>query len=156
MVIAVDFDGTIVEHRYPEIGAEKPFACEVLRMLIAERHQLILWTVREGKLLDDAIKWCKDRGVEFWAVNSDSSDMFREAKDKNLSCKLNADVFIDDCGIGGLPDWNTIYKIIHTGQTYQQLLYKKFKQQHMPAEKPYPKWMFWKHKDEPNKHKHRR
>lgn len=120
-------------------------------MLIAERHQLILWTVREGKLLDDAIQWCRERGVEFWAVNSDSSDMFREAKDKNLSCKLNADVFIDDCGIGGLPDWNTIYKIIHTGRTYEQILYHKFKQQHQPAEKPYPKWMFWKHKPDQKK-----
>ena len=139
MVIAVDFDGTIVEHKYPAIGEEKPFACEVLRMLIAERHRLILWTVREGKLLDDAIQWCKKRGVEFWAVNSDSSDMFKEAKDRNLSCKLNADVFIDDCGIAGLPDWNTIYKIIHTGKTYEQILFQKFKQQHLPPEKPYPK-----------------
>lgn len=153
MVIAVDFDGTIVEHRYPAIGAEKPFACEVLRMLIAERHQLILWTVREGKLLDEALEWCRERGVEFWGINSDSSEMFKEAKDKNLSCKLNADVFIDDCGIGGLPDWNTIYKIIHTGRTYEQLLYQKFRQQHIPAEKPYPKWMFWKHKP-PKKYRH--
>ncbi len=155
MVIAVDFDGTIVEHKYPAIGEEKPFACEVLRMLIAERHRLILWTVREGKLLDDAIQWCKKRGVEFWAVNSDSSDMFKEAKDRNLSCKLNADVFIDDCGIAGLPDWNTIYKIIHTGKTYEQILFQKFKQQHLPPEKPYPKWMFWKHKENDNKPRRR-
>ena len=158
MVIAVDFDGTIVDHKYPEIGREKPFACEVLKMLIAERHQLILWTVREGQLLEDALKWCKDRGVEFWAVNSDSSDMFREAKDKNLSCKLNADIFIDDCGIGGLPDWNTIYQIIHTGKTYEQILFRKFKDQMGVIEKPYPKWMFWKHKeDDHNRHRrHRR
>ena len=155
MVIAVDFDGTIVEHKYPAIGEEKPFACEVLRMLIAERHRLILWTVREGKLLDDAIQWFKKRGVEFWAVNSDSSDMFKEAKDRNLSCKLNADVFIDDCGIAGLPDWNTIYKIIHTGKTYEQILFQKFKQQHLPPEKPYPKWMFWKHKGNDNKPRRR-
>ena len=155
MVIAVDFDGTIVEHKYPAIGEEKPFACEVLRMLIAERHRLILWTVREGKLLDDAIQWCKKRGVEFWAVNSDSSDMFKEAKDRNLSCKLNADVFIDDCGIAGLPDWNTIYKIIHTGKTYEHILFQKFKQQHLPPEKPYPKWMFWKHKGNDNKPRRR-
>lgn len=155
MVIAVDFDGTIVEHKYPAIGEEKPFACEVLRMLIAERHRLILWTVREGKLLDDAIQWCKKRGVEFWAVNSDSSDMFKEAKDRNLSCKLNADVFIDDSGIAGLPDWNTIYKIIHTGKTYEQILFQKFKQQHLPPEKPYPKWMFWKHKERDNKPRRR-
>ena len=54
MVIAVDFDGTIVEHRYPEIGAEIPFAIDTLKMLIADRHQVILWTVRENELLDEA------------------------------------------------------------------------------------------------------
>ena len=49
MIIAVDFDGTIVEHRYPEIGREIPFAVETLKKLIEDRHQLILWSVREGR-----------------------------------------------------------------------------------------------------------
>ena len=71
MTIAVDFDGTIVEHLYPEIGKEIPFATDTLKMLIKEHHKLILWTVREGKLLDDAINWCRERGVEFYAVNRD-------------------------------------------------------------------------------------
>ena len=71
MTIAVDFDGTIVEHRYPEIGKELPFATQTLKMLIADRHKLILWSVREGKLLDDAVEWCRKRGVEFYAVNKD-------------------------------------------------------------------------------------
>ena len=71
MIIAVDFDGTIVRHRYPKIGEELPFATETLRMLIREGHRLILWTVREGKLLDEAIEWCRDRGVEFYAINRD-------------------------------------------------------------------------------------
>ena len=51
MIIAVDFDGTIVEHRYPAIGNEIPFAIETLKRLSEERHRLILWSVREGKLL---------------------------------------------------------------------------------------------------------
>ena len=46
MIIAVDFDGTIVEHRYPSIGPEIPFAIETLKLLREERHKLILWTVR--------------------------------------------------------------------------------------------------------------
>ena len=50
MIIAVDFDGTIVEHKYPEIG-RIPFAIETLKKLQQERHRLILWSVREGKLL---------------------------------------------------------------------------------------------------------
>ena len=52
MTIAVDFDGTIVEHRYPRIGEEIPFAIATLKMLINEHHRLILWSVREGKLLE--------------------------------------------------------------------------------------------------------
>ncbi len=71
MVIAVDFDGTIVTHRYPDIGDEIPFATETLKLLIKEHHKLILWSVREGKLLQDAIDWCRERGVEFYAVNKD-------------------------------------------------------------------------------------
>ena len=71
MTIAVDFDGTIVEHRYPEIGRELPFATETLRMLIRDQHKLILWSVREGELLQAAVDWCKERGVEFYAVNKD-------------------------------------------------------------------------------------
>ena len=107
MVIAVDFDGTIVEHRYPEIGPEIPFAVETLKMLVRDRHQLILWSVRKGQLLDDAIQWCRDRGVEFWAVNRDfpEEDITRN---EDFSRKLRVDLFIDDRNIGGLPDWGTI------------------------------------------------
>ena len=65
MTIAVDFDGTIVEHRYPEIGEELPFATETLKMLIKDRHKLILWSVRAGNLHDDAVNWCHHRGVDF-------------------------------------------------------------------------------------------
>ena len=69
MIIAVDFDGTIVEHKYPEIGKEIPFATTTLKMLMKEQHRLILWTVRKGKTLDEAVAWCKERGVEFYAIN---------------------------------------------------------------------------------------
>ena len=107
MIIAVDFDGTIVRHRYPKIGEELPFATETLRMLIREGHRLILWTVREGKLLDEAIEWCRDRGVEFYAINRDFPE--EDATGSGFSRKLKADLFIDDRSFGGLPDWGTIY-----------------------------------------------
>ena len=63
MTIAIDFDGTIVEHRYPKIGNEIPFATDTLKMLIKDRHRLILWTVREGKLLDEAVEWGREPGL---------------------------------------------------------------------------------------------
>lgn len=120
--IAVDFDGTIVSHEYPNIGSELPFATETLRMLIRDRHRLILWSVREGKLLQDAIDWCKERGVEFYAVNRDYPEERGVENNNHFSRKVKVDYFIDDRGIGGLPDWGQIYQIISTGKTYRELL----------------------------------
>ena len=117
MIIAVDFDGTIVRHRYPKIGEELPFATETLRMLIREGHRLILWTVREGKLLDEAIEWCRDRGVEFYAINRDFPE--EDATGSGFSSKLKADLFIDDRSFGGLPDWGTIYHRIRAGKALE-------------------------------------
>ena len=121
MVIAVDFDGTIVEHRYPEIGNEIPFATETLKMLIADHHKLILWSVREGKLLDEAVEWCRERGVEFYAVNRDYPEERKDAN-QHFSRKLKADLFIDDRNLGGLPDWGTIYMMIKNHRKYAEML----------------------------------
>lgn len=119
--IAVDFDGTIVEHEYPKIGKEIPFATETLRMLINDHHRLILWTVREGKLLQEALDWCHERGVDFWAVNRDYPE--EEQKGNEFyTRKLKADYFIDDRNIGGLPDWGEIYRIISEHKSYEEII----------------------------------
>ncbi|WP_148372277.1 BT0820 family HAD-type phosphatase [Bacteroides bouchesdurhonensis] len=119
MVIAVDFDGTIVKHRYPRIGEEIPFAIETLKLLQQEQHRLILWSVREGKLLDEAVEWCKNRGLEFYAVNKDYPE---EQKDhQSFSRKLKADLFIDDRNLGGLPDWGLIYEMIKENKTFAEI-----------------------------------
>ena len=109
MIIAVDFDGTIVEHKYPEIGKEKPFAIQTLKRLQSERHMLILWTVREGKLLDEAVDFCRKRGLEFYAVNANNPDEQKKDSQSTPCRKLRADMYIDDCNIGKLPDWGAIY-----------------------------------------------
>lgn len=121
MLIAVDFDGTIVEDRYPSIGRERPFAFETLRRLLAERHKLVLWTVREGRLLDEAVSFCRERGVEFYAVNRDYPEE-EKGLNNHYSRKLKADLFIDDRNLGGLPDWGTIYEMVHNRLTYETLL----------------------------------
>lgn len=136
MTIAVDFDGTIVEHRYPEIGKELPFATQTLRMLIEDRHKLILWSVREGKLLDEAVEWCRKRGVEFYAVNKDFPEEDLN-KNQSFSRKLKADVWIDDRNIGGLPDWGTIYQMITERKTYEQVLNERMA---LIEPKPQKKW----------------
>ncbi|MDD5856471.1 MAG: hypothetical protein SPE53_06430 [Prevotella sp.] len=140
MIIAVDFDGTIVEHRYPEIGRERPFAIETLKMLIADHHRLILWSVREGQLLEDAVKWCKDRGVEFYAVNKDYPEEKGTENNNHFSRKLKVDLFIDDRNIGGLPDWGTIYQMITYNKTYPDIIKErmgKTSQEDLPKKK---KW----------------
>lgn len=121
MLIAVDFDGTIVEHKYPAIGPEIPFAIETLKKLKAERHKLILWSVREGKLLEEAVEFCRQRGLEFYAVNRDYPEE-EKGQNNHYSRKLKADLFIDDRNLGGLPDWGTIYEMVTKKLSYEDLL----------------------------------
>lgn len=122
MTIAVDFDGTIVEDRYPEIGKERPFATTTLKMLIKEGHRLVLWTVREGKRLDEAVKWCEERGIRFFAVNRDYDD--DELTKMHHSRKIKADIFIDDRNVCGLPDWGVIYQLIQKRINWEQYLHE--------------------------------
>lgn len=117
MIIAVDFDGTIVEHQYPAIGREKPFAIDTLKKLAEEHHRLILWTVRKGKLLQEAVDFCKERGLEFYAINRN----YPEEKYTDER-KLKAELWIDDRNLGGLPDWGTIYRMIQEKLTYNDLI----------------------------------
>jgi len=110
MTIAVDFDGTIVEHKYPEIGKERDFAIQCLKQLQMEGNRLILWTSREGELLDEAVAFCHKRGLDFYAVNSNQPD---DALFKRHTSKVLADVYIDDHNLGGIPDdWGQIYEMI--------------------------------------------
>lgn len=121
MTIAVDFDGTIVEDRYPDIGEERPFATDTLRMLIKDRHRLVLWSVREGQALEDAVNWCHERGVDFYAVNRDYPEETVQ-NNQHFSRKIKADIFIDDRNLGGLPDWGTIYRMVSHRKNWNHLM----------------------------------
>jgi len=109
-VIAVDFDGTIVEHDYPRIGKEMLFAFATLKELNKKGHKLILWTIRTGSLLDEAVEYCRKNGVEFYAVNKNFPE---EVLTENTSRKLNADIFIDDRNVGGFLGWSNIWQTLH-------------------------------------------
>tara|TARA_B100000683_G_scaffold138775_1_gene135263 strand:+ start:1298 stop:1726 length:429 start_codon:yes stop_codon:yes gene_type:complete len=111
MKIAVDFDGTIVEHAYPKIGKEMSFAFATLKELEKQGHKLILWTYRHGPELDEAVEYCRKNGIEFYAVNQSDPD---ELYDGNqMSRKLDADVFIDDRNIGGFLGWSRIWQMLN-------------------------------------------
>ena len=111
MIIAIDFDGTCVTHEYPKIG-EDIGAVPVLKKIIENGHKLVLYTMRSGKLLDDAVKWFKDNGIELYGVNKNPTQA--EWTD---SPKAYAHLYIDDAALGcplvvstirSYADWNII------------------------------------------------
>jgi hypothetical protein len=124
MIIAVDFDGTIVEHKYPAIGKELLFAFETMRELQKQGHIIILWTYRAGKELEDAVVFCREKGIEFYAVNKSYPE---EVFDENTSSrKINADVYIDDRNIGGFLGWSKIWQLLNENSEETQM--QRFKE----------------------------
>jgi hypothetical protein len=115
--IAVDFDGTIVDHEYPEIGKEKLFAFLTLKELDKLGARLILWTFRTGKELDDAVEYCRNNGIEFYAINKNYPE---EVFDETVSRKIDADIYIDDKNIGGFPGWSEVWQMISPFEIQQQ------------------------------------
>jgi hypothetical protein len=100
MKIAVDFDGTIVDHRFPEIGSPVPGAFEWLKRLKEAGATLLLYTMRCDNLdhrdvLSEAIAYCRTHGIEFDGINSDP-----EQTEWTASPKCYADVYIDDAAVG--------------------------------------------------------
>lgn len=128
MIIAVDFDGTIVRHDFPRIGAEAPNAFKVLRKLQEGGHKLILLTMRCGKELNDALVFCADRGVKFWAVNENP-----EQSGWTSSRKVYANLYIDDLALGapmynGTVDWHAVEQMLYGGAldaSYKHVIHAK-------------------------------
>jgi hydroxymethylpyrimidine pyrophosphatase-like HAD family hydrolase len=115
--IAVDFDGTIVEHEYPKIGKEKLFAFQTLKELEKRGARIILWTFRTGKDLEDAVSFCRQNGVEFYAVNKSYPE---EVQDETVSRKIDADIYIDDKNLGGFPGWSEVWQILFPFELQQK------------------------------------
>ena len=107
-IIAVDFDGTIVEDKYPKIGAPQIFAFDTMKKLQEQGHRLILWTVRRGRALDEAVAFCEKNGIEFYAVNKNYPE---EVLDDRTPRKISADIFIDDRNVGGFIGWGEVYQL---------------------------------------------
>ena len=140
MIIAVDFDGTIVTHEYPKIGKEIPFAIDTLKRLqMTPDHLIVMWTVREGILLDEAVEFCRSRGLEFYAVNNNYPEESSEYPEPR---KLKADVFIDDRNLGGLPDWGIIYRMIMANKYLEPITYEIEQEYKFPKKKGFMKSIF--------------
>jgi hypothetical protein len=95
MIIAVDFDGTCVDHRYPGIGDPVPHAVDVLRELVQEGHQLILYTMRSGIFLDDAENFFVLAGIPLYGIQTNPTQ-----KEWTDSPKCYAQLYIDDAAFG--------------------------------------------------------
>lgn len=93
-IIAVDFDGTLCENAWPNIGAPKVDAINRLITEIQKGAKVILWTCRVGELLDDAVAWCGNHGIRFDAIN----DNLPEMKERwgNNPRKVYANEYWDD------------------------------------------------------------
>jgi hypothetical protein len=140
MIIAVDFDGTIVTHEYPKIGKEIPFAIDTLKRLqMTPDHLIVLWTVREGILLDEAVEFCRNKGLEFYAVNNNYPEESAQYPEPR---KLKADVFIDDRNLGGLPDWGVIYRMIMAKKHLEPITYEIEQEYKLPKKKGFLKSIF--------------
>lgn len=95
MIIAVDFDGTCVGHLYPDLGPDVPGCVDTLKKLAADGHRLILYTMRSGRPLEEALWWSRDRGITWWGVNQNP-----EQHTWTESPKVYAHVYIDDAAYG--------------------------------------------------------
>lgn len=94
MIIAIDFDGTCVTHEYPKIGKDIG-AVPVLKELVSQGHKLILYTMRSGKELEEAIDWFNYRNIPLWGINNNP-----EQKMWTDSPKVYAHMYIDDASLG--------------------------------------------------------
>ena len=95
MTIAIDFDGTCVTHEYPKIGKENEGCVDILKELVREGHKLILYTMRSGKTLKQAVDWFKERGIPLWGINENPTQSAWTA-----SPKIYANMYIDDAACG--------------------------------------------------------
>jgi hypothetical protein len=95
VIFAIDFDGTIADNRYPEIGDPVPGAVETIKMLQRAGCHWILFTMRSGAFLERANAWCLSRGLYPWALNCNP-----EQHKWTNSRKVYAHYYIDDTAVG--------------------------------------------------------
>lgn len=93
-IYAVDFDGTLCMKSYPEIGAPNLELIQYLKLIREMGYKVVLWTMREGDDLQEALDWCSMYGLSFDAVNDNVPEAIQHFG--NNSRKVYADIYIDD------------------------------------------------------------
>lgn len=102
MIIAVDFDGVLCKSRFPRIGESDASMIQVVKNMRKAGHEVILWTCRKGERLKEAVEWCELHGLEFDAVNDNapSNRAMYEKDYPQTTCKVHADIYVDDHNLG--------------------------------------------------------
>lgn len=113
-VIAVDFDGTLCSNAWPGIGKPNRRLIELLIDRKRDRGvKLILWTCRDGALLEEAVRWCEEQGLTFDAVNANLPERIEAY---GCDCrKVSADLYIDDRAVSML--WGGRFECLGTNQS---------------------------------------
>lgn len=153
LTVAIDFDGTVVDHCYPYVGDDNPGAVQVLKNMVATGHHIILLTMRDAvnksprwpknpsvnqpTVIDDAIGWYEDHDIPLFAINCNPACTFSKSN------KVYADIYIDDAALGcplvmkmdktgnvyGRPmvDWFTVEgRLVHMGILPKRTLPREF------------------------------
>lgn len=111
LTLAIDFDGCIVKEKYPKIGKLRKDAKKIVNTLYDDGHYIIIWTCRTGKHLLEAELFLIKNKIRYHKINQHHPQDLLLYKD--FGPKIGASYYIDDKGIGGLPSWKEIYKIIN-------------------------------------------
>lgn len=122
LIIAVDFDGSVCHHKFPEMGEDIDGAVETLKEFVAAGVKLILWTVRRDEQLQEAINWYKEREIPLYGVNKNPDF---EANHPTASPKAYANLYIDDMALGAplvndgverpYIDWYAVKEMVFDG-----------------------------------------
>ncbi len=120
MTIAIDFDGTCVTHDYPEVGKDIG-SVPVLKKLRKQGHELILYTMRSGKELQDAVDWFKNNDISLYGIQFNPTQ-----KEWTTSNKCYAQLYIDDAALGAplihgvhsrpYIDWGAVHDLLFTSK----------------------------------------
>ncbi len=138
MIIIVDFDGTCVENKFPELGASLPGAVETISDLLSAGHEIVIWTCRNERMLPGWQMW--DTGihdglavVRYWIEENfgghpNRGRLFLNENTPTAVSNLGTDtrkvwgsVYIDDKNFGGFPGWDKVREVYLSGKPYEQI-----------------------------------
>lgn len=128
-IIAVDFDGTCVEHRFPNVGKDVPYAADVLRALTNQGVKIMLWTMRSNGYLLPAVKWFADKDIPLWGINRNPTQ-----HTWSVSNKQYANLYIDDAALGVpltrdsggkyMVDWHRVSRLLDVHHFHIEPIHK--------------------------------